>query len=282
MTENSNKPLTALDGINLGNPTKPLTEEDRMNINPMNSVFKNNTIDSSETQPYVPTELLEYIYGGNPSGRIYYPTDTVSFTRLIEYFNTEPHKTQLQNMTSIEAMMKYTFGDDWDKIDTKIYTEEEKSKNFQKWKDEQLLNKPQVKKIVEALERRKGQNINDDTHLSTSKDIESGKIVDETPVPFTPYEQEYMNISGYLRDIFLQKNKDYGSSVQKSYNRYESYGKGEGLKYCVGRLGDKMSRIENIAFNHSNNVKDETVEDTLLDLANYCILTVISYRENKK
>lgn len=47
------------------------------------------------------------------------------------------------------------------------------------------------------------------------------------------------------------------------------------------RMSDKMSRIGSFIANGTLAVKDESVEDTLLDLANYCILFA-GYLRSKK
>jgi hypothetical protein len=49
-------------------------------------------------------------------------------------------------------------------------------------------------------------------------------------------------------------------------------------KGALIRMQDKMSRLENFAKKEALQVKDESVEDTLLDLANYSILCLILYR----
>ena len=38
------------------------------------------------------------------------------------------------------------------------------------------------------------------------------------------------------------------------------------------RISDKFNRLENLLMGNDAKVKDERVEDTLLDLANYCIM----------
>jgi hypothetical protein len=44
---------------------------------------------------------------------------------------------------------------------------------------------------------------------------------------------------------------------------------------CI-RLEDKLNRLKALTIkNQSQQVKDESVEDTLMDLANYAIMTVI-------
>lgn len=102
-----------------------------------------------------------------------------------------------------------------------------------------------------------------------------------TPVEFTPYEQHYMDTINNLKDVFLKKNADYGSSVKKNYDKLEKYGPNEGLKYVFGRISEKYDRLENLIYgNHENKVVDESIADTLLDMANYAILASISFNEH--
>ena len=99
---------------------------------------------------------------------------------------------------------------------------------------------------------------------------------------YTPYEQKYMEVIEILKKTFLQKNHDYGSSVRKNYNKFEAYGKNEGLKYVFGRIAEKHDRLENLIYGKDNNqVTDESIEDSLLDMANYAILAAVSIQEHK-
>lgn len=99
---------------------------------------------------------------------------------------------------------------------------------------------------------------------------------------YSPYEQKYMEVIEKLKKTFLKKNHDYGSSVKKNYDKFESYGKNEGLKYVFGRIAEKHDRLENLIYgNHTNQVTDEPIEDTLLDMANYAILAAVSVQEHK-
>ena len=85
-----------------------------------------------------------------------------------------------------------------------------------------------------------------------------------------------------LKETFLKKNHDYGSSVKKNYDKFETYGKNEGLKYVFGRIAEKHDRLENLIYgDHTNQVTDESIEDTLLDMANYAILAAVSIQEHK-
>ena len=45
-------------------------------------------------------------------------------------------------------------------------------------------------------------------------------------------------------------------------------------------MNNKFNRIKSLTKN-DNLVKDESIEDTLVDLANYSIMTLIWYKNNK-
>ena len=106
--------------------------------------------------------------------------------------------------------------------------------------------------------------------------------MNETNALYTPYEKKYMDVINKLKETFLKKNYDYGSSVKKNYDKFEAYGKNEGLKYVFGRIAEKHDRLENLIYgDHANQVTDESIEDTLLDMANYAILAAVSIQEHK-
>lgn len=44
------------------------------------------------------------------------------------------------------------------------------------------------------------------------------------------------------------------------------------------RLKDKLNRFDMLSRKESQEVKDESIEDTLLDLANYAIMTVMELK----
>ena len=53
-------------------------------------------------------------------------------------------------------------------------------------------------------------------------------------------------------------------------------------KGTLVRIADKYSRIVNFARKGNLEVMDESIEDTLKDLAVYSLLTIILYRESKR
>jgi len=71
-----------------------------------------------------------------------------------------------------------------------------------------------------------------------------------------------------LNHIYAQKNHDYGDSFGISF-------KEEGMAMPRIRLGDKLNRFKALTKTGEQEVKDESIVDTLMDLANYAIMTVV-------
>lgn len=85
---------------------------------------------------------------------------------------------------------------------------------------------------------------------------------------------KFKDITDKMNEIYQMKNSDYGNSFDKSCDEF-------GITAALVRIGDKFNRIKTLV-KKDNKVKDESIEDTLLDLANYSILTLIWYKNNKK
>lgn len=79
--------------------------------------------------------------------------------------------------------------------------------------------------------------------------------------------EKHKQICAELTDLYTAKNADYGDSFHKSFEKY-------GLVMAAIRLGDKFNRFEQLSLGAENRVKTESIRDTLLDLANYAIMTV--------
>lgn len=84
---------------------------------------------------------------------------------------------------------------------------------------------------------------------------------------------EFRDITNSMIQTYQAKNQDYGNSFERSLYKF-------GLVASIIRLSDKMNRIESLSQTKAR-VKDESIEDTLLDLANYAIMTVIWLRKSR-
>ena len=71
-----------------------------------------------------------------------------------------------------------------------------------------------------------------------------------------------------LNAVYKAKNHDYGDSFGDTFKKL-------GIISAVTRLSDKMNRLMSLAVAHDTQVKDEKIEDTLLDMANYAIMKLI-------
>lgn len=82
-----------------------------------------------------------------------------------------------------------------------------------------------------------------------------------------PVGDKHTSVCKELHNLYLKKNHDYGDSFHKSYEE-------EGLAMVRIRLGDKFNRFKTLS-KSERQVEDESIRDTLIDLANYAILAVM-------
>lgn len=71
-----------------------------------------------------------------------------------------------------------------------------------------------------------------------------------------------------LHELYVQKNKAYGDSFGETYRKL-------GLISAITRISDKYNRIVNLATNENIPIGDESIVDTLADLANYALMTAM-------
>lgn len=84
----------------------------------------------------------------------------------------------------------------------------------------------------------------------------------------------YNSIIENMSKTYEAKNADYGDSVGDTYNKF-------GDVSFLTRITDKYNRILSLSDKGEwGEVKDEKLDDTILDLANYCVLWLVE-REYK-
>ena len=140
---------------------------------------------------------------------------------------------------------------------------------------------PGARDIVEAYENyRKKVDAWMEEHKEFPKFIAKACLLNEYPetpeeaAQLSPNEKLFKSIVTQMFDTYKRKNKDYGASFDELFDEY-------GMTSALLRIKDKYNRLKAINDNGQIEVKDESVEDTLLDMANYAILTVIKLRNNK-
>ena len=80
--------------------------------------------------------------------------------------------------------------------------------------------------------------------------------------------KEFVSICREMTDLYDAKNWDYGDSFGKSFQEW-------GLPMSCIRLTDKLNRLISFGRGQDMKVNDESVKDTLMDLANYAIMTLV-------
>lgn len=86
------------------------------------------------------------------------------------------------------------------------------------------------------------------------------------------HDEMIKDVTNELQNTLIRKNHDYGDSFSKRFERH-------GLLSALIRIEDKFARFDNLIDKQKE--ADESIEDTLLDLAGYSILTIIELRKNR-
>lgn len=84
--------------------------------------------------------------------------------------------------------------------------------------------------------------------------------------------KRFKEIATELGDLYEKKNKAYGNSFSDTYKKL-------GLISAVTRISDKYNRLCNLATNPDIDNLGESLEDTLRDMASYCIMTVMELKK---
>ena len=97
---------------------------------------------------------------------------------------------------------------------------------------------------------------------------------------FTDDELRFRDITEKMRETFLKKNHDYGNSFHETWDEFGD----KGIITALTQISHKYHRLMNIGLG-TKPLVDESIDDTLLDMANYCILTIMELekaRNNEK
>ena len=90
-----------------------------------------------------------------------------------------------------------------------------------------------------------------------------------------PKVERHKDLCLGLNALYAKKNNDYGDSFHATFAE-------EGMAMARIRLSDKLNRFKSLSRNQNGQqVKEESIKDTLLDLANYAIMTVLEMEEQR-
>lgn len=84
----------------------------------------------------------------------------------------------------------------------------------------------------------------------------------------------FKEITDKMFETFKAKNHDYGSSFSNLFKEC-------GMTYAYGHMAEKLERVKSL-MSDEEKVKGESMKDSLYDLANYAILTIMDIEKNEK
>lgn len=96
--------------------------------------------------------------------------------------------------------------------------------------------------------------------------ITGGKVLNTRKI------ETHKELCDFLHSLYVKKNADYGDSYAKVRREYPNA--------ILIRLSDKFERLKTLLNNNEQKVSDESVQDTFLDLANYCLLECVERTED--
>ena len=84
----------------------------------------------------------------------------------------------------------------------------------------------------------------------------------------------HMAVCKELNSLYEAKNHDYGDSFAKVRNEL-------GNTAILVRLYDKVERLKTLLMGAEQKVNDESIEDSLRDTANYCMMELVEMEVDK-
>lgn len=105
--------------------------------------------------------------------------------------------------------------------------------------------------------------------ILTSKEIDALLSGDLPPTDKEDAHNVFLNM---MHSIYKKKNRDYGDSFSKSIEKW-------GPTAALVRMEDKFQRITKLLSGGIQQVTDESVIDTLVDLANYSIMLAMEIQK---
>jgi hypothetical protein len=90
---------------------------------------------------------------------------------------------------------------------------------------------------------------------------------------------DFIDLINELQTLISKKNTDYGSTKDflANFRRAEKLGFKASDAISI-RISDKFSRLCTLLQNDAE-VEDETIRDTLLDMAGYCLIMILAMED---
>ena len=85
------------------------------------------------------------------------------------------------------------------------------------------------------------------------------------------HKATFESVLDEMKELHAKKDKDYGSAFHKSFEEF-------GVTAGVVRLNDKMERVKSLVKNGKAEIKDESLLDSLEDLACYAVMLYVELK----
>ena len=108
----------------------------------------------------------------------------------------------------------------------------------------------------------------------TLKDVLRNERDDKSVRLFPKKFIAFRDITNGMYDTFKAKNHDYGNSFSELFAEC-------GMTYAYGHMAEKLKRVKSLMSDEAK-VNGESIRDSLLDLANYAILTIMELDKTRK
>ena len=108
----------------------------------------------------------------------------------------------------------------------------------------------------------------------TLKDVLRNERDDKSARLFPKKFIAFRDITNGMYDTFKAKNHDYGNSFSELFAEC-------GMTYAYGHMAEKLKRVKSLMSDEAK-VNGESIRDSLLDLANYAILTIMELDKTRK
>ena len=86
--------------------------------------------------------------------------------------------------------------------------------------------------------------------------------------------EQFRAIAEDIAVVYEKKDRAYGNSFGETFQKL-------GIVSAVTRISDKFNRLCNLVTNADVDNLGESIEDTLRDMAAYCIMTLMALKNGK-
>lgn len=88
------------------------------------------------------------------------------------------------------------------------------------------------------------------------------------------HKATFESVLDEMKELHAKKDKDYGSAFHKSFEEF-------GVTSGVVRLNDKMERVKSLVKNGKAEVQDDSLLDSLKDMACYAVMLYVELKNKK-